>query len=143
MTAPEALAATHAAAFADTRPWSADEFATLLAAPGALLTGDARSFVLGRVVLDEAEVLTVATRPEARRRGLARARLAAFIEAARAAGAATLFLEVAADNIAARALYAAAGLSETGRRRGYYRTAAGTPVDAIVMTLPLGAPSTA
>lgn len=142
MIAPEVMAATHAAAFTATRAWSAAEFAALLAQPGTILTGDARSFVLGRVVLDEAEVLTVATLPEARRQGLARSRLAAFARAARAAGALTLFLEVAADNTAARALYAAFGLVEAGRRRGYYRTDAG-PVDAIVMRLPLPEPSRA
>jgi len=129
---PEALAATHAAAFTDDRPWSAAEFAGLLSLPGVILTGDARSFVLGRVTLDEAEILTLATRPEARRQGLARARLKQFEQAAAAAGATSLFLEVAADNIAALALYQGAGFAPVGRRRGYYARPDGA-ADALVL----------
>ncbi len=130
---PEALAATHAAAFTVDRPWSAAELAALLALPGTILTGDTRSFVLGRVTLDEAEVLIIATRPEARRQGLARARLAGFEDAAAAAGATSVFLEVAADNTAAIALYLGAGYARIGRRRAYYHRANGTAVDALVL----------
>jgi ribosomal-protein-alanine N-acetyltransferase len=44
-------------------------------------------------------------------------------------GAGTLFLEVAGDNAAALALYAAAGFEAIGLRKGYYATGA----DAVVM----------
>ena len=43
------------------------------------------------------------------------------------------FLEVAADNAAAQALYARAGFAESGRRRGYYRRPDGSGLDALVM----------
>jgi len=65
------LARTHAAAFTQTRPWSAKEFSTLLNSHGVILCGDARSFVLGRVIADEAEVLTIATELQFQRQGLA------------------------------------------------------------------------
>ena len=134
-----ALAATHAAAFAGReRAWSVAEFADLLGQPGALLTGTAQSFVLGRVILDEAEVLTLATAPDSQRRGLARQALAAFEAAARAAGARHLFLEVAEPNHPARALYAAAGFAEAGRRKRYYTLPDGARVDALVLRKPLG-----
>jgi ribosomal-protein-alanine N-acetyltransferase len=42
------------------------------------------------------------------------------MEAAAAAGAARMLLEVAEDNAAARALYAAAGFAPAGRRPRYY-----------------------
>lgn len=129
----KALAATHARAIATGRVWSSEEFAALLAAPGALLSGDATSFVLGRVIADEAEVLMVATDPAQQRRGLARAALAAFCDTARARGAASVFLEVAATNTPAIALYSAANFAVQGTRRGYYRQADGTTVDALLL----------
>ena len=105
---PEALARIHAQAFSSTRAWSAAEFRDLLDQPGMVLTGDDRAFALLRVTLDEAEVLTVATAPEHRRKGLARAVLAQAETAVQTLGAAVIFLEVAEDNDAARALYAQA-----------------------------------
>lgn len=133
MSDPAALAATHALAFAGGETWSAATFAALMAAPGVMLAGDARAFVLGRVILDEAEILTLATRPDLRRRGLARQALARFETLAAGAGARAVFLEVDAGNGAARALYAQAGYAAAGLRRGYYRHAAGPPGDAVVL----------
>jgi ribosomal-protein-alanine N-acetyltransferase len=117
---PSDLARLHAAAGLPERPWSAAEFASLLAAPGALLLGDGRAFLLGRVAADEAEVLMLATHPSQRRRGLARGLLAAFAREAAGRGAGRAFLEVAEDNAPARALYAGAGWRAAGRRPGYY-----------------------
>ena len=48
-------------------------------------------------------------------------------------GARRIFLEVAEDNAAARALYAAFGYTEIARRRDYYRTQTGQRRDALVM----------
>lgn len=129
---PDALAETHAAANSVDRAWSAAEFAALLDAPGALLTGDATAFVLGRVTLDEAEILTLATHPDHRGEGRARAALAAFIAASADRGAARVFLEVAEDNAAARALYDTAGFVHIARRPGYFARAGGA-VAALVM----------
>ena len=117
---PDDLARLHAAAFTQDRPWSASEFASLLTLPGTLLLGDARAILLARVTLDEAEVLTLATDPVHQRQGLASALLLRFHEEARAQGATRAFLEVAEDNAPARALYAAHGYEEAGRRRAYY-----------------------
>jgi ribosomal-protein-alanine N-acetyltransferase len=122
------MAALHAAAFTRPRPWSEAEFAALLAAPGVFACTRAQGFALGRAIADEAELLTLAVHPEARRRGLGRALVAAFEAGARRAGARAAFLEVAADNAAALALYAGAGWRPAGRRPGYY---AGT--DALVL----------
>ncbi|MDO5641331.1 MAG: GNAT family N-acetyltransferase [Paracoccus sp. (in: a-proteobacteria)] len=126
---PEALHHIHAASFTLPRPWSADEFAGFLADPACLLLTRPGAFLIGRAVLDEAELLTLATAPEARRRGHARALLAEFTRAMQARGAATAFLEVASDNAPAQALYAGAGWERTGQRRNYYASG----VDAIVM----------
>lgn len=127
------MAATHAAAFATQRPWTAEEFAALLAQSTVAVLGDARCFALYRMVLDEAELLTIATRPDARRQGLATAAMTAFHADVTDRGGARCFLEVAADNQAARGLYPALGYRECGRRAGYYRREDARAADAIVM----------
>lgn len=126
---PDELAAIHAASFTRPRPWTADEFRGLLAEPANFLIARDTGFLLGRTVLDEAELLTVAVAPQARRAGLGATLLASFEDQARARGAATAFLEVAGDNAAAAALYAGAGWRAAGRRRDYY----GTGIDAVIM----------
>jgi [ribosomal protein S18]-alanine N-acetyltransferase len=144
---PEALARLHAAVFSVPRPWSAAEFAALLDGPGVfLLTADrgARAsppqgsdgppgFLLGRALAGEAEVLTLAVAPDARRRGIGAGLVAAGLARAAEMGAAMVFLEVAADNAPALGLYRAAGFAEAGRRPGYYLRADGTRTDAILM----------
>ncbi|KIC38040.1 GNAT family N-acetyltransferase [Leisingera sp. ANG-M7] len=130
---PAQMAATHAAAFTQSRPWSALEFAALLDSPLVFAAGDARCFALVRVIADEAELLTIATDPAHQRQGLARACMADWESAARARGAAEAFLEVAEDNAPAQALYRVGGFAECGRRAGYYRRKDANPADAILM----------
>ena len=126
---PQALAAIHAACFTRPRPWSAAEFAGLLAEPMNFLLTRPQGFLLGRCLLDEAELLTLAIAPQARRQGLGTALLTEFETEAATRGAVTAFLEVAADNAPAQALYAGAGWQDAGRRRDYY----GGGIDAVVM----------
>jgi ribosomal-protein-alanine N-acetyltransferase len=115
------LAAIHAASFPPAERWPAAAFAAQLALPGVFgLVDDAGGMLLGRVAADEAEILTLAVAPEARRRGLGRALLLAAEAHAAAAGAGRMFLEVAEGNAAALTLYVAAGYRPVGRRRGYY-----------------------
>ncbi len=135
MSVPEALARLHARAFAPTaRGWSVAEFAYLIDAPHCCLCREEYGFALSRVIGDEAELLTLATDPDHRRQGIA-GRLLAEVETAVARrGASRHFLEVAADNPAARALYAGAGYAQVGQRAGYYPRPGGTPVDALVLS---------
>jgi ribosomal-protein-alanine N-acetyltransferase len=128
------MAALHAAAMTVPPPWSEAEFASLLSARGCFTVGDARAFALGRVVLDEVELLTIATHPDCRRTGLGRACLAAFEAEAQARGARTAHLEVAAGNAAALALYEGAGYLWAGLRRGYYRGPDGARIDALLLS---------
>ena len=131
---PAALAALHARAFTTPRPWAEGEFVVFLSDPLAflLVEGDA-GFVLGRAVAGEAELLTIAVTPEARRLGLGRKLVGRFVYQARLRGADSAFLEVAEDNTAARRLYLASGFAEAGRRRGYYQTPDGQALDALVL----------
>jgi [ribosomal protein S18]-alanine N-acetyltransferase len=89
---------------------------------GAILLADAdRGFALVELAADEAELHLIVVGPRFRARGIGRALLRAVIGAATERGAARMFLEVAAGNAAAIALYIAVGFGEVGRRRAYYR----------------------
>ncbi len=125
------LAALHAGSFPES--WSAAAMAALLEGEGALgLIGPA-GFILVRAVAGEAEILTLAVEPGARRHGVGRALVIAAANAAARTGAQSLFLEVAADNAPALALYDRCGFEPVGRRRGYYRRAGGQAMDALVL----------
>jgi tRNA threonylcarbamoyladenosine biosynthesis protein TsaB len=147
------LSLIHDAGFA-AQAWSADAFTRLLAGPGTgglmalpppaaaapdgAPVAEPLGLVLWRHAADEAEILTLCTLPSARRIGVATALLNGMADRLRLLGIGAVFLEVAADNQAARALYGATGFAGVGRRRGYYRGPQGS-VDAIVMRLPLAA----
>ena len=131
------LAALHAQAFE--KPWNADEIAALIAGLGAYAFAaqapeELAGFILCRAVADEAEILTLATAPAHRRRGVAQALLRAAMDGATARGARAMFLEVAADNPAAVALYRQAGFAQVGARGGYYQRGDGA-IDALVLRL--------
>lgn len=135
-TSADAEALAHAGAFDG--GWDAADIAAFMETAGtiALLAeerGAVQGFILGRIVADEAEVLTLAVAPGARRRGIGRALAEALAGSARAAGAAALFLEVAQDNAAARGLYESRGFALAGRRRAYYGRADGRRVDALIL----------
>lgn len=117
---PQQLAALHASCFTRPRPWSTGEFAALLSAPGVVLLVRPQGFLLGRIAAGEAELLTLAVAPPARRTGEARTLVRRFLADCTAQGAAAAFLEVAADNAAAIGLYRATGWQEAGQRRNYY-----------------------
>lgn len=90
-------------------------------------------FAMAQMVADEAEILSVGVVKDWQRVGLG-FKLADGIERAlRRAGVKNVFLEVAEDNTAARALYAKMGFSETRRRKGYYARKAGPAIDALVL----------
>lgn len=131
---PEDAARIHAEAFPQA-PWPAPEIARLACAPGFMVATE-QGFALGRCAAGEAELLTIATAPAARRRGQGRALLALFDQAAQDRGATEAFLEVAADNSAARALYAQCGWRQVAIRTGYYRAPDGTRRDAILLKRP-------
>ncbi|MBL8773467.1 MAG: GNAT family N-acetyltransferase [Phenylobacterium sp.] len=135
------MASAHAQAF--DRPWDEMDFEDLLDGEGvfAFLVADEdpAGVLVCRAVAGEAEILTVGVAPWARRRGVARALMTAAIGAARAAGAADLFLEVDVDNAPAVTLYEALGFRRSGLRKGYYDRGPNGRADALVMRLDLTA----
>ncbi|MCO6418874.1 GNAT family N-acetyltransferase [Siccirubricoccus sp. KC 17139] len=119
--AAPALAALHRLAFPPEEAWGADALRLMLEMPGAFaLHLPGRGFILARAAAGEAEILTLAVVPAARRRGCGAALLGAALGLAAGLGAEAMFLEVAASNEAAQALYAGAGFLPVGRRRRYY-----------------------
>ena len=129
-----ALAALHATSFPDA--WSADAIRELFAGPGVFAFSIPDGFILARAVGDEAEILTLAVTPKTRRQGLGRSLIQAAARHARGLGASSLFLEVAANNSAAQALYRGQGFVSVGRRKAYYG-----PQDADVLKVMLPLPN--
>jgi ribosomal-protein-alanine N-acetyltransferase len=139
------LSRLHQTCFED--PWSRADLAHLLALPGGFgliarlfernLAGldgmRGVGFALCRVVREEGELLSIGVGPAYRRRAIGAALLRDSMERCRRAGAATMFLEVATDNLSAQALYRAFGFGEVGRREGYYQRADGIRISAYTM----------
>lgn len=130
---PDMLAALHARCFETPRPWSADEFAALLATKGVFLCASETGFALGREIVGEVELLTFAIDPAHQKQGHGRALLTTFERDAVKHGATEAFLEVACNNAAACALYQSAGYTESGHRRAYYTPPTGPKIDATMM----------
>lgn len=129
------LAALHASAFPDA--WSASSLRDLLAGPGVFAYAGADGFILARSAGGEAEILTLAVAPEARRRGIARALVRRAAAHAQSLGAGALFLEVAKDNQPALKLYSGLGFKPVGLRKAYY---GGKDAEVLKASLPLPNP---
>ncbi len=115
--------------------WTTEFFLAQLAGPGnhfRVVRDAGTDELLGYAGLSvaggEAEVLTIATAPTARGRGIARTLLTGLIDLARSNGAEAVYLDVRDDNSPALGLYRSLGFAELGRRPGYYHDA-----DALVM----------
>lgn len=134
---PALMAALHARVFTQPRPWSEAEFAGLLTSPFVFALVEANGFLLGRVVADEAELLTLAVDPGYWGQGTGGRLVDRFVATATQRGGESAFLEVAAPNQRAQTLYARKGFALQGRRRNYYSSASGPAVDALILVRPL------
>ncbi len=112
------LAALHASCF--DRAWDAQTIADLLCQAPVFALAARDGFILARATADEAEILTLAVVPAARRHGLGSALVRAAAARAHAMRAHKIYLEVGRENIAARALYENLGFSPIGTRKAYY-----------------------
>lgn len=118
--------------------WGRDSIIGIFAVPGALgliarIEGSAVGFSLCRRVGVESELLALGVLPARRRGGIARALLDATIQALAKDGLRALFLEVAEDNAAGRALYDAAGFTAVGRHADFYRRDGAEPAAALIL----------
>jgi len=140
-TDPQAILAIDRACFAQgtvnvaaelERPWSQVWVAREATNP------EPRAFLLAWLVVDELHLLSVATLPNYRRKGMARALLERAIDFARRERVRTILLEVRRSNSAAIRLYRTFGFSAAALRPRYY---ADNFEDAVEMSLTLD-PST-
>ncbi|MCD2322902.1 GNAT family N-acetyltransferase [Sphingomonas sp. IC-56] len=105
--------------------WTKAQCLGMLSLPGvwlviASLDGEDAGFALAREVAGDAELLLLATRRTAQRRGIGAALVRAVIAEAQGRGAEQLHLEVRAGNDAVR-LYRSAGFDKVGERKDYYK----------------------
>ena len=133
-----ACAKLHASAFH--RGWSASEIANLAADSTVLahvaLDSAGREvlgFSMARHAASEAEILTIVIDAARRKAGLGAALLDAQLKALQDLGVVEVFLEVAADNPAALALYARYGFEKVGERKAYYASPDGPPSSALIL----------
>jgi [ribosomal protein S18]-alanine N-acetyltransferase len=132
------LSALHHACFPE-EPWDPRAMSEIMAISGffgsiACEDGEPVGFALALDLGEVCEILALGVVPPRRRAETGTVLLASICDEARRRRAQRIFLEVAADNIAARALYAAAGFVQSSRRRNYYWRIEG-PVDALVLCL--------
>jgi len=144
----QTLAEIHAASFS--HPWSDgelekmfdnDNYLCMVAHPPKTPKSKPSGFILVRSILDETEVITIATKPSARRKGVARHLMQALIRHLEFDRKKKLFLEVDEMNIAAIKLYQSLGFKQIAKREGYYSDPDQTTdkkSTALVMQLQLG-----
>ena len=134
--AAKLLAELHGESF-ETR-WSETAFSEMLAVPGtqAILVSSQSNpmgFVLFRRAADEAEILTICTRPSFRRKGHGKLLMQHLDTLLKKDDVKSLFIEVAISNHAALALYASNRFEKTGTRKNYYERGDGRREDALIM----------
>tara|TARA_B100001059_G_C17574010_1_gene446429 strand:- start:70 stop:468 length:399 start_codon:yes stop_codon:yes gene_type:complete len=127
------MAQIHREAFVLERPWTAEEFDHLAAQPSSKILSVADCFVFGRLTLEELEILTIACSPSEQRQGYAFMLMMELLSITKKEGGHSVFLEVAADNIAARALYRRLGFDQAGCRKNYYKRRNGLSCDAFLL----------
>jgi len=130
---PEAMAAIYAAAFPHSRAWSSAEISDMLASRLTFAIEGDVGFALGRVIAEEAELLTIAVDPAHQGKGLGHILLTQFEAESKLRGASWVHLEVAQDNTTALALYTRAGYEICGERPGYYSRPNGEQITASLM----------
>ena len=130
---PAEMAELHRAEPTGQRAWSETEFSAMLSASNALSVTCDAGFALGQVIVDEAELFLIMTKPEHRKQGVGHRILATFEQQAFQNAVRRIILEVADTNEAARALYSANGYQQIAVRKNYYTFPNGSHADAIVM----------
>lgn len=110
------------------KPWSADDFRDLKQSGCEIIMSE-NGFIVYRVVVDEAEIITIGVNPEMRRNGIASAMIGIIEKTIKSQGVNKIFLEVASNNTPAQKLYENCGFKTVGLRPKYY-----DGVDAILMS---------
>ena len=122
-------------------PWSLQDYLDCLQVGDQLWLQKRDDEIIGylllRLVADEGEILSIAINPDFQRQGHGQRLLQSGIQRARERDCQHLFLEVREANVAAQALYLAAGFVVVGKRKNYYQNTDASREDALVMELDL------
>ena len=110
------------------KPWSADDFRDLKNSGCEIIMSE-NGFIVYRIAVDEAEIITIGVNPEMRRQGIASAMIGIIEKTLLNQGIKKIFLEVATTNTPAQKLYENMGFKVVGLRPKYY-----DGVDAILMS---------
>ena len=121
------LANLHAQCFPN-HPWSADDFRDLKQSGCEIIMSE-NGFIVYRIAVDEAEIITIGVNPEKRRSGIASAMIGIIEKNLKSQGVKKIFLEVASNNTPAQKLYENMGFKTVGLRPKYY-----DGMDAILMS---------
>jgi [ribosomal protein S18]-alanine N-acetyltransferase len=130
-----AIATLHAQLFPTA--WDSDAVQALIEHPASLALVAVRpgreivGFIIAQIAADEAEILSIGVAPDCQRHGIGRQLVEGTMRAAAGSEARRLFLDVAAGNTPARALYEACGFAEIGRRKAYYTLPGGARDDSL------------
>ena len=94
-------------------------------------------YILFRIIVGEADILSLGVHPMFRRQGVGRALVTAVLEGAKFAGTSSVTLEVHEENFPATSLYSGLGFSVVGRRPNYYKVEKGENSAALLMRFPI------
>ena len=126
---PAEMAELHRAEPTGLRAWSEAEFSAMLCASNALSVTCNTGFAVGQIILDEAELFLIITKPENRKQGVGRRILATFEQQAFQNAVRRIILEVADTNTAARHF-----IAQTGTNRSQcVKTIIPSPTEAMLM----------
>lgn len=95
-------------------------------------SGKMLGYLIGQSLMGEGDLLRIAVTPDARRSGVARKLIEAFIKKLQEDGCHVCFLDVREHNLAAQALYQSFGFQFFDRRHHYYHKPTD---DALIMRL--------
>lgn len=109
------------------KPWNENDFSELKKS-GCEIISSENGFIVWRVVLDEAELITIGVNPDERGNGIASAMLGIMESELKKSNVKKIFLEVAENNTPARKIYENNEYKQIAIRPKYY-----DGIDAIVM----------
>ena len=107
-------------------PWSENSIASELGNRLSLWfvaeeDGRVVGYVGSQTVLGETDMMNIATHPDYRKQGIAKALINTLISALAEQGSHSLMLEVRVSNEPAKSLYGSMGFESVGIRKNYYR----------------------
>jgi ribosomal-protein-alanine N-acetyltransferase len=118
----EIISQIHQSCFDD--GWSEKSFFEMLSQNAffGFFSKEKTGFILGKIVCEEIEIITICVLPNFRRRGIGKLLMETIDVHAKTCSVDRIFLEVSEDNVIAQKMYKNFGYKEIAERRGYYQT---------------------